>query len=414
MTDKEKETAATEPTATEPTTAEPTATVQETKGKAGETKKRNTRHYKYQLTINNPQELNLTHDNIKLILSRRKNIIYYCLSDETGLREHTPHTHLFIMFKDLVRFNTIKGLFPTAHIEAAYGSAEDNRAYVSKTGKWADDPKADTAIPGTFEESGPLPDEPGQGFRSDIAQIYLQIADGLSNADIMAENPDAARHIGKMDRIRQDVLEARYREQWRDLEVTYIFGPTGTGKTRFVMEHHGYSNVFRVTNYAHPFDRYRQQPVICFDEFRSSLLVGDMLDYLDGYPFALPARYADRQACYIKAFIVSNIGLKEQYPNVQKEEPATWKAFLRRIHHVVEYRKDHPPIDHGDATTYIASLPPSTFPPVDNSRAFKKLSLPKLPNPPLLPEAPQRIPLSIPDSQEIHKEFLENGGTHNE
>ena len=50
------------------------------------------------------------------------------------------------------------------------------------------------------------------------------------------------------------------------------------------MEKHGYSNVYRVTDYQHPFDRYAQEPVICFDEFRSSLMVGDMLDYLDGYP----------------------------------------------------------------------------------------------------------------------------------
>lgn len=87
------------------------------------------------------------------------------MSDEIGNREHTPHTHVFLMFGELVRFSTIQSAFPTAHIEPAYGSAEANRAYVSKTDKWENDPKGDTSIPGTFEESGPLPDEPGQGFR---------------------------------------------------------------------------------------------------------------------------------------------------------------------------------------------------------------------------------------------------------
>ena len=137
-----------------------------------------------------------------------------------------------------------------------------------------------------------MPLELGQGAGSDIAEIYRQIDEGMSNAEIMAINPDSAMHIGKMDKIRQDILEARYRETWRELDVTYIFGPTATGKTRGVLEKHGYANCYRVTDYKHPFDRYALEPVLCLDEFRSSLQVGDMLDYLDGYPLALPAERA--------------------------------------------------------------------------------------------------------------------------
>lgn len=313
---------------------------------------------KWQLTINNPQDKGLDHDAIKKALEQFKSCVYWCMSDEVGLDTHTPHTHLFFCLKTPGKFSTVKKRFPEAHIEAARGTVQENRDYVSKSGKWSEDEKSDTSIPGTFEESGEPPEEPGQGARTDIAVIYQQIEDGLSNAEIMAANPDAAMHIGKMDKIRQDILEARYREQWRDLEVTYIFGPTATGKTRGVMEQHGYGSVYRVTDYNHPFDRYAQEPVLLLDEFRSSLLIGDMLDYLDGYPLALPARYANRQACFEKVYIISNIDLTEQYPNVQTNEPATWEAFLRRIHRVVEYRKEGEPIDHGPAFAYIYPLPP--------------------------------------------------------
>lgn len=311
-----------------------------------------TRHRKYLLTINNPGE-DWTHEKIKSALDSLA-LKYYCLSDEVGLQEQTPHTHVFLAAdKAAIRFSTIKKLFPTAHIDAANGSCEENRDYVQKSGKWADDAKSDTSVPGTFEEWGELPDEPGQGFRSDIAELYNMIVDGMSNAEIMAQNPDLAAHITRMDKIRQDVLEERYRTTFRQLDVTYIFGPTETGKTRGVMEKHGYGDVYRITDYAHPFDRYASEPVLCLDEFRSSLAIGDMLNYLDGYPLSLPARYANRVACYETVYIVSNIDLKNQYPNVQVDEPATWKAFLRRIHKVVEYRKDGPPIDHGSATDYI-------------------------------------------------------------
>lgn len=269
---------------------------------------------KYQLTINNPADKGLAHEAIKQILAQFKSCTYWAMADEIGLDTATPHTHIFMVLKSPAKFSTVKNRFPEAHIEAAKGTSEENRAYIQKSGKWASDPKADTSVPGTFEESGSLPEEPGQGYRSDIAEIYQKIEAGYSNAQIMADNPDTAMHIGKMDKIRQEILESRYREHWRELDVTYIFGPTATGKTRNVMERHGYGNVYRVTDYAHPFDRYAQEPVICFDEFRSSLMVGDMLDYLDGYPLALPARYANRQACYETVYIISNIDLKTQYP----------------------------------------------------------------------------------------------------
>lgn len=307
---------------------------------------------KWQITLNNPTDKGITHEVIKNKLQEIKSIRYYCLSDEIGLETNTPHTHIFAYCSRL-RFSTIKRMFPEGHIEQAYGTVEENRAYIRKDGKWAEYEKADTSIAGTFEEWGEVPEEPGAGYRTDIAEIYGQIYNGASNAEIMARNPEAAQYIGKMDKIRQEILEAEYREKWRELTVTYIFGPTGTGKTRGVMEAHGYSSVYRVTDYSHAFDRYAQESVLCLDEYRSSLQIGDMLDYLDGYPLALPARYANRQACYETVYIISNIDLKEQYPNIQAIEPETWRAFLRRIHRVVEYRKEGPPIQHGSGLDYI-------------------------------------------------------------
>ena len=85
-------------------------------------------------------------------------------------------------------------------------------------------------------------------------------------------------------------------------------------------------------------DGYHGQDVIIFEEFRSSLKIGDMLNYLDGYPLSLPCRFSNKQACYTKVYIISNIPLTAQYNDLQSEQTATWKAFLRRINGgVVEY-----------------------------------------------------------------------------
>ena len=322
---------------------------------------KDTQSRKWQLTINNPVDKRMDHEAIKLMLRQMNSIIYFCLADEIGLETQTPHTHVYLQARSPIYFSRIKKLFPDAHIEQVRGSAQDNRDYISKSGKWADDEKSDTSVPGTFEEWGDMPEEPGQGTRSDIAAVYQMIVDGMSNAEIMAANPDYAAQISRMDRIRQDILEAKYRDTFRQLSVTYVFGPTETGKTRGIMEEHGYGSVYRVTDYNHPFDRYAQEPVMCFDEFRSSLPIGDMLNYLDGYPLALPARYANRQACYETVYLVSNIDLKSQYYNVQENEPATWKAFLRRIGKVIEYHADGTTTDHGAALDYIFP-PPAPVP----------------------------------------------------
>lgn len=308
---------------------------------------------KWQLTINNPADKGITHETIKQMLIQIKPVVYYCMADEIGLETKTPHTHVFICAKSPVRFSRIKKLFPDFHIEPAHGTVQENKDYVQKNGKWAEDVKADTRIDNTFEEWGEIPDEPGQGHRSDIEGLYDMIVDGMSNAEIMAEQPALARYVNSMDKIRQEILEARFRKEFRHLEVTYIFGSTATGKTRYVMEKYGYENVFRVTDYQHPFDRYAQEPVLLLDEFRSSVMIGDILDFLDGYPLTLPARYAPRVACYTTVYIISNIDLKAQFPNVQEYEPETWRAFLRRIHHVLKFHYDRPPTDHGSAMDYI-------------------------------------------------------------
>ena len=106
------------------------------------------------------------------------------------------------------------------------------------------------------------------------------------------------------------------------------------------MDTYGYSNVYQVTNYEHPFDTYKGQDVIIFEEFRSSLKIDDMLKYLDGYPLMLPCRYADKVACFTKVFIISNIPLKQQYPNIQVDNPETWAAFRRRIHSVEQMKRE--------------------------------------------------------------------------
>lgn len=296
----------------------------------------NRRSRKYQLTFNNPEKhKNCSHLAIKDKLSGWENIVYWCICDEVA---NTPHTHLFIQFKNPVYFSSIKKTFPTAHIEEAQGTAEENRAYIRKEGKWEDTDKENTNLrESTFEEWGTMP-LTGQGRRSDLANLYQMIKDGYSNVEILEINPDNLLNLQHIDKARLEILSSRYKAERRmNLLVTYVSGATGYGKSRYILDNHGDSNVYRVTDYKHPFDTYSGEDVIVFEEFRSDLPIGNMLNYLDIYPLQLPARYNNRQACYNFVYIVSNWKLDDQYHNIRLEQTETWNALIRRIHKVRIY-----------------------------------------------------------------------------
>lgn len=301
--------------------------------------KLNVQRNSFQLTINNPLEDGFDHTTIKeTLVSHFPTLVYFCMADEVA-ETGTPHTHLYIVFRSRVRWSTVKKHFPTAHIEVARGTVTNNIEYIQKSGKWKDSEKAETSVPGTFEEWGSPPKQKGKNVA--MEELYNLVFDGYNNAEILAINHDYILHIDKIDRLRTTILAERYRGKRRlNLKVIYIFGETGTGKTRYVLDTHGDRNVYKVCDYQHPFDTYSYQSVMCFEEYRSQLPIADMLQYLDIYPIDLPARYSNRFMCAQTIYMLSNEPLEDQYRNIQLEKPESWNAFLRRISEVWIFEKD--------------------------------------------------------------------------
>lgn len=290
---------------------------------------------KYQLTINNPSDKGYNHETIKLIMEQFS-LVYWCMCDEIG-KEGTYHTHIFFIAKNGVMFDTVQNRFYGAHIEAVKGSNEDNYNYIRKIGEKYSD-KQETNLSDTFEEFGTLPVDRNSG-NSLTTEIFDMIENGSSDYEIITTYPSAFKNIEAIRKARQVIEEEKVKKSFRNIKVYYYWGKTGTGKTRTIMERHGYENVCRITNYEHPFDNYNGEKVILFDEFRSSLKIADMLTYLDGYPVMLPCRYTDRVALFDTVYFATNIPIEKQYEHIQVYEPETYKAFLRRINEVKEIKK---------------------------------------------------------------------------
>lgn len=306
------------------------------------------------MTINNPAEHGLLHDDIRYTLSKLKNLSYWCMCDEIGVETSTLHTHLFLYRDTPITFDTLKNKFPSAHIDYCRGTCQDNRDYIRKEGKYKGTLKEETNLRDTFEEFGVCPQEK-QGARNDLSELYQMIKDGCSDYEILENNPNYMKRLDSIDRARQIVRFDEFRKKTRsELYVEYRYGKSGTGKTRSIYDMYGFENVYRITDLKHPFDSYSGQDVIVFEEFYSSQWrLSEMLYYLDIYPVDLPSRYNNKVACFTKVFINSNVPLDSQYTSIQKENPDSWKAFLRRIHCVKVYDEQGHIVEYHDMKEYL-------------------------------------------------------------
>jgi len=273
------------------------------------------------LTNNYKEEQPVSNDDLLKYIQDITGLVYTAFQLEQG-EQGTRHHQIYISFKNAKSFDTIKKLFPKAHIESVQGTPQQASDYCTKSDSRIGEP----VIYGTL---------PVQGKRTDMEDIYEMIVNGSSNQEIRETHPSQyIRYKQRINDVRQELLEEQFRTVFRDVDVVYLKDAPGVGKTRYIMEKYGYENVHRVTNYEHPFDTYRGQRVLVLEEFRNSLPIEQILNLLDGYPVLLPARYGDKVACYDKVYIVSNWEYKEQYKHIQEKYPTTAQALDRRINFV--------------------------------------------------------------------------------
>lgn len=289
----------------------------------------NKRSKKYLLTINNPKQP--LKETVDLLMKLSPD--YVCASAETG-SEGTPHYHIYLhRSTSAMNFDRVKSICPTAHIDYCHGTSPENRDYVFKIGKHEGTEKEHTNDKTSHIEIGTCPDEQ-PGKRNDFSRSMEMIQDGYRNLEILDEIPNMLDKMAWLDKYRQEwLMETVGKRNRDDLQVIYVCGKTGTGKTSSVYKKHGYDDVYRVNcDHRNPFDNYQGQDVLLLDEFNSSIKIQDLLQMLDKYPYQFDSRYTNKWLCATTIYIVSNKHIYEQYPNIQKENPEIWKAFIRRIH----------------------------------------------------------------------------------
>lgn len=251
-----------------------------------------------------------------------------------GGEQGYKHYQIYIENPTPIRFNTLKNKLFNAHIEPRNGTRRQAYDYVTKS---------ETKIGETFG-NGVISLTEESGRRNDFEAIIMLLEEGATLQEVRNQFPTQyLMYRNRIETYLSDIMKERLRGKRRDINVTYIYGKTGSGKTSFVLDKYGDENVYIMSQYPsgyndmEKFDGYNGEDVILFDEFRSSIPLSRFLRYIDRFYCELPARYNYKMAAYTQVYIVSNWTLEKQYPNIKIDYPEDYDAFMRRIHTVYNF-----------------------------------------------------------------------------
>ena len=77
-------------------------------------------------------------------------------------------------------------------------------------------------------------------FRS----LVQNIRDGMTTTEIIDDNPAMAFRVRDIDLLRQTLTAEKYAVENRPLQVSYLYGASGAGKTRSIYETHDPRSIF--------------------------------------------------------------------------------------------------------------------------------------------------------------------------
>lgn len=199
--------------------------------------------------------------------------VKYCVWQiEQAGPSSTPHLQVYLELNKprdrgwIQRMLNCRG----SHWEVRQGSADQAEEYCSKE---------ETRVLGPFKYGT----KKAQGKRTEMHHIVDLCKEGKSMIEIIDEVPGSGlRYMTSIEKYRQMIAPDRMEPP----KVTWIFGPTRSGKTRFVYDKHGYDKVYKKDNtkWWNGYDQ-RKHQVILIDEFDwKSWKREDMLTLLDRYP----------------------------------------------------------------------------------------------------------------------------------
>jgi len=211
------------------------------------------------------------HDAIKEAITQR--CVWGVVGTEIAPTTSTPHLQMAMLFNRARTIGFLKTNFSQrAHFEICKGTAEQNREYCTKDHE--------------YWEHGQIP-ENAQGTRSDLeeATSYLQMVCG--NVQLMAMRYPAVyvKYAANFERLANRFVKAKNAgKKFFEKIVTWIYGPTGSGKTHYVVDTEEAGALWISPKTLKWWHAYDNEPAVLFDDFRGDFCTyHELLRLLDVY-----------------------------------------------------------------------------------------------------------------------------------
>lgn len=252
---------------------------------------------------------------LETIYNENKDIVrYICWGEEVCPSTKKKHNQGWIQFFNKKRFGGVKRLFgcKKIHIEACYGNEFKNDKYCKKDNK--------------FKQLGKFVT---QGQRTDLEDIKKNIIKGAKLKNVMNDHFETYCRYRNGIKDFYQVTQKEISKKWRDIKVEYVWGSTGTGKTRYAMKEAQY----KITGDALQWwDGYENEKTILIDEYDNNIPITQMLNILDGYHLRLPVKGGFTYAHWNRVIITSNLSPDMLHTNAKE---AHRDALFRRITKIV-------------------------------------------------------------------------------
>jgi len=244
-----------------------------------------------------------------------QNCQYMLLGFEVCPTTQRNHMQGWMAFKNPRSFDAIAKIF-TWHLEVMRGTIEQNEKYCRKDGNtW---------------EFGDLPK--GQGTRYDLITLKEMILRG-DPFDQVIDACDNLQQIKYCESLRR-YLKPPSRED--GVENWVLHGPSGTGKSKWVMDHFPDAYWKDKTKW---WDGYTGQETVVIDDYRPDFCkFHELLNLMDRYPVRIEIKCGSDWLRAKRIIFTSNKSLEEHWASRTSEE---MKQLTRRITKTVYFGGQH-------------------------------------------------------------------------
>lgn len=243
-----------------------------------------------------------------------KYLVYGFEVGESG----TPHIQGYVELKNPRSYKALNKEYfcNSAYFEKRKGTAKQASDYCKKDGD--------------FKEFGEIS---SQGDRKDIDLVREMVSDGKSMREICQE-------ASGYQSIRTAEKLLSYVEEKRDFkpEVTWIYGKTGTGKTRTAVEMCGDNEYWMSGKDLKWWDGYDRHEYVIIDDYRKDFCkFHELLRILDRYPYRIEIKGGSRQLVAKYMIFTCPYHPEKIWENKTSED---LKQLIRRIDNIINLDED--------------------------------------------------------------------------